>query len=88
MLSTITSGIEKSRQIHVERVRKRLRSEAIPVSSPTYKRITDALEHGDVDTANEYIELAARGESLPDGSEGRDAFLEFFPTVACDIESF
>jgi hypothetical protein len=87
-LVSIVAAIETSRMHQVEQVRARMESEGIGKDAPSYARIHAALERGDVDTANESIDLTLRGDTLPELSEAQDWFREFFPTAATEIDAY
>jgi AAA domain len=73
---------------HVEQVRRRLEAEKISPAHPAFNRIMSVLDKGDVDTANEYIDLAAGGQSLPETGDLKDIFGTFFPQAASEIDNF
>jgi hypothetical protein len=87
-LAQINAEIEDSRKLLVESVRHRLEAEHISRESTEYSRIIAVLEKGDVHTANEYIDLASKGDQLPEALGAKDLFSTFFPTAALEIDSF
>jgi len=87
-LAKIIVAIERSRMVQVEAARRRLQSARISSESLAFKRIMTVLDKGDVDTANEYIDLAASGADLPELGELKDIFGNFFPRAAADIDEF
>jgi len=87
-LKSIHSAIAKSRDRQVVKVRERLKAAEISENNLSYARIRAAIQRGDVDTANEYIDLFARGADLPDEKDIPDSFRAFFPGGASEIDRF
>jgi hypothetical protein len=87
-LGRILDAIENSRMRQVEQVQARIKAEGIYQDSPSYPRIQAAIERGDVDTANEYIDLTLRGDNIPDQQEVPDVFRSFFPKAASAIDEY
>ena len=85
-LRNIVGTIESSRMLQVEQVRGRLESEGVPKDTPAFRRIQAAIDRGDVDTVNEYIDLTLRGDNLPDPADVHDSFCVFFPKAAAEID--
>ncbi len=78
-LEKIRNAIKKNRNIEVDRVRKRMESFGLDNSHNAYNRIDTLLKKGDVLTANEYIELLEKKQTLPDENLSQDVFNDFFP---------
>lgn len=78
-LQAIEHAIDSCRQAHVHTVRGRLKDTGIDQKHPAFSRIQSAIEHGDVLTANEYIDMAVNGLPLPQIASPQGGFTEFFP---------
>jgi hypothetical protein len=87
-IALINTEIETSRKHLVAGVRKRLDQEAITPGSSEFKRIAELIDKGDVHTANEHIDLAVRGDQLPETPDEHDHLATFFPYGAADIDAF
>jgi hypothetical protein len=87
-IALINTEIETSRKHLVAGLRKRLDQEAISPGSSEFERIAELIEKGDVHTANEYIDLAVRGDQLPEAPNEFDHLATFFPYCAADIDAF
>ena len=87
-LRGIVAAIDNSRMRQVDKVRARIESEGIQKSGPAYARIQATIDQGDVDTANEYIDLTLHGDTLPDQEVLHDSFRCFFPKASSEIEDF
>lgn len=83
----VREKINQKRQSEVDAVRQRLKNELSP-EHPAFDRIERILDSGDIHTAIEYLLIALKGEPLPETSESRDTFIEFFNEKFKDIEGF
>ncbi|WP_157467024.1 AAA family ATPase [Edaphobacter aggregans] len=89
ILKGIHTAIESSRMRQVEHVKERIESEGVQKEGPAYERILAAMDRGDVDTANEYIDLILRNDELPAPMEQvNDSLKNFYPKVAAELETF
>jgi hypothetical protein len=89
ILNGILMAIESSRMRQVEQVKERIESEKVPKEGPAYERIQAAMDRGDVDTANEYIDLIRRNDELPAPVEQvNDSFRNFYLKAAAELEKF
>ena len=89
ILTGIHAAISSSRMRQVEQVRERIDSEGVGKQGPAYERILAAMERGDVDTANEYIDLVLRNDELPAQAEQmNDSFRNFYPKAAAELDKF
>jgi hypothetical protein len=89
-LSCVEDEIEQSQKQQVEEVRTRLVAEAehIKEESTAYQRIGNAIQTGDVATANELIDLTLHGDTLPDVPDLPDNFQNFYPRNSALIDEF
>ena len=78
-LAVLRGELDDLKNSAANEVRERLLTAGIRPDQPAYARIERALEGGDLLVANEYIDMAMRGEDPPDPSERPDAFRAFFP---------
>ncbi|MGQ9823337.1 MAG: AAA family ATPase, partial [Thermogutta sp.] len=88
-LREVRDQIQSRREAGIEEVRRRMHESRIDTGHPAYRRIAQALENRDVLTANEYIDMAVRGDRLPEPREARDTLNEFlgiYPTLEGHIE--
>ena len=89
VLKGIHAAIVSSRMRQVEQVKERIKSEGFQTEGPAYERILAAMDRGDVDTANEYIDLVLRNDELPAPVEQvNDSFRNFYPKAAAELEKF
>ncbi len=87
-LDKVKQEIELKRQDEVRAVRNRLEQLDSPPTLKDAARIRAVIEHGDVLTANEYIDLVSKREALPDVEAEQDAFSAFFPDTLLAIEDY
>jgi hypothetical protein len=87
-LRQINAAIAESRYRQVAHVRARLARESSLHNSAAAAHIEAALERGDVDTANEQIDLALRGDDILQSGHPQDAFEAFFPEAASKIDFY
>jgi hypothetical protein len=87
-LRSIGAAIEDSRMREVDKVRSRIIAENIPADVPSFAKIQAAMDRGDVDMANEYVDMILRGDSLPDSEDIQDEFQTFFPKAAAEIDDY
>ncbi|MDL5055387.1 RNA polymerase sigma factor RpoD [Oscillatoria laete-virens NRMC-F 0139] len=80
-LRTLGEAINKNRSEKTNEVREKLLQE-IGSEHPAYTRIGRVLDTGDVLTANEYVDMVQRGQSIPEPEKRRDAFIDFFNKYA------
>ena len=77
-LRAIGEAINNNRSEQMKEVRQKLLQEIGP-EHPAYVRICTVLDTGDVLTANEYVDMVQRGQSIPEIEENkREVFKEFF----------
>ena len=78
-LSSVDVSLDSARDREVQKVKDRLKEVAF-ADHPTVARIEQIIASGDVFLANDYIERAATGNSLPPSAEleTHSCFLEFF----------
>jgi len=89
ILKGIHTAIGSSRMRQVEQVKERIESEGVQKEGSAYERIWAAMDRGDVDTANEYIDLVLRNDELPSPMEQlNDPFRDFYPKAAAELEKF
>lgn len=89
ILRGIQTAIDSSRMRQVEQVKERIEAEGVQKEGPAYERILAAMDRGDVDTANEYIDLVLRNDELPAPVEQvNDSFRNFYPKAAAEIDRF
>ena len=89
ILKGIHAAIDNSRMRQIEQVKERINSEGVPKEGPAYDRILAAMDRGDVDTANEYIDLVLRNDELPVPVEqANDTFRNFYPKATIELEKF
>ncbi|HEY9605611.1 MAG TPA: RNA polymerase sigma factor, RpoD/SigA family, partial [Allocoleopsis sp.] len=78
--------INKNRSQKIDEVRDKLLQE-IGSEHPAYARICSVLATGDVLTANEYVDMVQRGQSIPEIEENkRKVFKEFFKEKYARLE--
>ncbi|MCI0557118.1 MAG: hypothetical protein MN733_01375, partial [Nitrososphaera sp.] len=87
-LRSIILTLEEKRKAEVDSVRARLDSIGLTSDNGVFIRISQALDRGDVLTANEYIDMTRAGEKLPESGDHLDAFTDFFPDKARIIGEF
>jgi hypothetical protein len=89
-LSKIPEAIAARRGEQVEQARRRVedKESGLPPGHPALARILEVLDRGDVSSANDYLEMARRGESLPEAGGGPDSLIDFFPDRAKDLDDF
>jgi RNA polymerase primary sigma factor len=80
-LRAIGEAINTNRSQKIDEVRQKLLQE-IGSEHPAYTRIGRVLDTGDVLTANEYVDMVQRGQSIPEPEKRRDAFIDFFKKYA------
>lgn len=80
-LRSIRDEIDGKRDAKIEQVRQRLASSGITTDNPAYTRINAVLTEGDALSADEYINLAIRGQQPPEEQPHTDVFVEFFPRL-------
>jgi hypothetical protein len=89
ILKGIHTAIDNSRMRQVEHVKERIASEGVQKEGPAYERILAAMDRGDVDTANEYIDLVLRNDELPAPVEQmNDSLRNFYPKATIELEKF
>ena len=76
-LRALGEAIKKNRSEKINEVRDKLLQE-IGSEHPAYVRICSVLDIGDVLTANEYVDMVNRGQSIPEPEKRRDVFVDFF----------
>lgn len=85
-LMSVRDDLELRRERASAEIRKRVADAEIRPESSAFHRIEKALKRGDLLVANEYVDLASRGEDLPAKSPtARDPFKEFFPEGAAQL---
>jgi len=87
-LQKIRAELLARRKDEVESVRQRLKDIQLSPDQPIYNRICNALDKGDVLTANEYIDILRAGQTIPELADDRDPFRDFFPEKAREIDFF
>ena len=80
-LRSIGEAINTNRSQKIDEVRQKLLQE-IGSDHPAYSRIGRVLDTGDVLTANEYVDMVQREQSIPEPEKRRDAFIDFFKNYA------
>jgi AAA domain len=89
ILKGISGAIDNSRMRQIEQVKERIALEGVQKEGLAYERILAAMDRGDVDTANEYIDLVLRNDELPAPVEQvNDFFRNFYPKATAEIEKF
>jgi RNA polymerase sigma factor (RpoD-like family) len=85
-LQAIGEAINTNRSKKIDEVRKKLLQE-IGSEHPAYTRISRVLDRGDVLTANEYVDMVQRGQSIPEIEKNkREVFKEFFKEKYARLE--
>jgi len=85
-LLQVRSEIEDGRSKRVEECQRRLEASGVREKCPAaYQSIESALAEGDFLAANEYIDLAASGQSIPQEDHAGDAFRSFFPEFLREV---
>lgn len=88
-LGSIKGTIAQKKEAAIEQVRQRLNTLSLSSEQPSYVRIEELLNQGNVLTANEYIDMVAQGEEIPRLVEVEsDDFSDFFPVKVNDIDKF
>lgn len=88
-LNGIHTAIDNSRMRQIEQVKDRVDSEGVRKEGPAYERVRAAMDRGDVDTANEYIDLVLRNDELPAPVEQvDDSFTNFYPKATAELDKF
>ncbi|MCE7981187.1 MAG: ATP-binding protein [Caldilinea sp. CFX5] len=87
-LQQIYQEVETLRTQQVSAVRKRMVATGITVEHEAYLRIQAILDKGDPLTANEYIDMALQGITLPEAQMNEDRFAAFFPQTLRQIERY
>jgi len=80
-LRSISEAINTNRSKKIDEVRQKLLQE-IGSDHLAYTRICRVLDTGDVLTANEYVDMVQRGQSIPEPEKRRDVFIDFFKKYA------
>jgi RNA polymerase sigma factor (RpoD-like family) len=85
-LQAIDEAINTNRSQKIDEVRQKLLQE-IGLDHPAHTRISRVLDTGDVLTANEYVDMVQRGQSIPETEENeRKVFKEFFKEKYARLE--
>ena len=85
-LRAMGEAINTNRSQKIDEVRQKLLQE-IGSDNPAYARICRVLDTGDVLTANEYVDMVQRGQSIPETEENkREVFKEFFKEKYARLE--
>jgi hypothetical protein len=87
-LNAIISIIDNAKLGLAKQVQQAMSRNGIKSDHPAHSRIFEILESGDIDTANEYVDLIGRGGSLPEKDDQQDAFGIFFPQACFEIDEF
>lgn len=87
-LDCIKTAIADNKQAVIEQVRKRLNPLPLTSEQPSYVRIQDLLDQGNVLTANEYIDMVSRGDEIPNIEVKFNDFSDFFPIKVTEIDNF
>jgi hypothetical protein len=77
-LKEIPNTIDACRREQVEQARRRMEASGLPADHPAVPRINEVLDRGDIFSANDYLEMARRGEALPDRGDRPDCLVDFF----------
>lgn len=84
----VRAELEERRQAIIAFYRKKVEDERPNLSAVDYERIVVNLNQGDLATANEYLEMARRSDSLPPVGTPIERFDKFFPKTIREILSF
>ena len=87
-LESIKTAISQKKQDAIENVRQRLNSLLLAANNSNYVRIIELLEKGDVLTANEYIDMVERKDTIPETELEQNILGEFFPDKVLEIDKF
>jgi hypothetical protein len=87
-LDRLRKDLAECRGQQVEEARHRVSNAGLPADHPALARIQEVLDRGDIFSANDYLEMACRGEELPAAGTAPDPFLDFFPDKARDLDDF
>jgi hypothetical protein len=87
-LQAIREALHNKRAEAASQVRERLAQADLETGHPAVARIRQALEQGDAATANEYLDMAQRGQPVPADDASLNVFAEFFPETFCALVDF
>lgn len=88
-LAEIRESLRRDQGLHIEGVRRRLEGTNIRLRHPEkYARIVEALDRGDILTANEYIDITLSDRELPTSDKSTKPLAEQFLTNIDAIETF
>jgi hypothetical protein len=87
-LDCIKTAIANKKQAVIEQVRQRLNPLPLTSEQPSYVRIQELLDQGNVLTANEYIDMVSRGDEIPNIEVEFNNFSDFFPIKVTEIDNF
>lgn len=87
-LKDIKVAITQKKAAAIEQVRQRLNALSLTSEQPSYVRIQELLDQGNVLTANEYIDMVDRGDEIPNVEFKTNDFSDFFPLKVTDIDKF
>ncbi|MBR8839969.1 MAG: hypothetical protein DSM106950_39720 [Stigonema ocellatum SAG 48.90 = DSM 106950] len=87
-LETIKSAIDEKKKLAIQNVRQRLTSLSLGLENSNHIRIIELLDKGDVLTANEYIDMLERGDTIPEPKIDLDDFSDFFPEKVAEFDKF
>ncbi|MBE9144095.1 ATP-binding protein [Planktothrix mougeotii] len=87
-LECIKTAITQKKQVAIEQVRQRLNTLSLTSEQPSYIRIQELLNQGNVLTANEYIDMIYRGDEIPNIEVEVNNFSDFFPIKVTEIDNF
>ncbi len=88
-LDNIRTGIQKKEQQQLHTVRLRLEALHLDKEDANYQRIAKVLADCEISVANEYIDMNARGEKIPEADDvQQDFFRDFFPHKAITLYDF
>lgn len=89
----LSRTLERLREELGEKIRSRVaglseRLARLDLAEDVRRRIQEKLDQNDVQTAQEYLDYAERGEDLPDLEPIRSRFFKFFPTQLEEIDHY
>ncbi|BAY24428.1 hypothetical protein NIES2100_42230 [Calothrix sp. NIES-2100] len=87
-LEEIKAAIAQKKAAAIEQVRQRLNALSLTSEQPSYVRIQELLNQGNVLTANEYIDMIDRGDEIPPVEIAANDFSDFFPLKVTEIDKF
>jgi hypothetical protein len=87
-LEHIKAAIAQKKAAAIEQVRQRLNALYLTSEQPSYIRIRELLDQGNVLTANEYIDMVDRGDDIPYVEIEANDFSDFFPNKVAEIDKF